>query len=58
MRRILPAALRALSAALLAMLLLGGCGLKGDLVLPETLPTEAEADGDGNGDRDDQDDGA
>ena len=35
MRRILPAALRALSAALLAMLLLGGCGLKGDLVMPD-----------------------
>lgn len=42
MRRILPAALRALSVALLALLLLGGCGLKGDLVLPEDGPAQAD----------------
>jgi predicted small lipoprotein YifL len=50
MRRILPAALRALSAALLAVLLLGGCGLKGDLVLPADAPAEAD---DGREDEDD-----
>ncbi|NKI35800.1 hypothetical protein HFP89_11565 [Wenzhouxiangella sp. XN79A] len=44
MQRILPAALRILSAALLAALLLGGCGLKVDLVLPEAAPAEADDD--------------
>ena len=44
MQRILPAAFRALSAALLLVLLLGGCGLKGDLVLSETAPAETGDD--------------
>jgi predicted small lipoprotein YifL len=40
MRRILPAALRALSAGLALVLLLSACGLKGDLTLPESAPTQ------------------
>jgi predicted small lipoprotein YifL len=42
MRRILTAAAALLSAGLI-LFPLAGCGLKGDLVLPEAEPTPGEA---------------
>lgn len=63
MQRILTAVLRPLSppllvgpplvGLLLALLLLGGCGLKGDLVLPEQAqePETAEGNPDGEDER-------
>ncbi|MDX1626633.1 MAG: hypothetical protein R3323_08970 [Wenzhouxiangellaceae bacterium] len=44
MRSILPAPLAALACAALLTALLGGCGLKGDLVLPEDSRDGAATD--------------
>ncbi|MGK7295189.1 MAG: LptM family lipoprotein [Candidatus Wenzhouxiangella sp. M2_3B_020] len=52
MRRILTAAAALLSAGLI-LLPLGGCGLKGDLVLPEAETANEDA-ADGDGHRDDE----
>lgn len=58
MPRILPAALRALSAGLMLICLLAACGLKGDLVLPESAPSTTETPQDPSAEEDRDDEGS